>query len=76
MGRAMNVLSGLGPHLYFDHPYFGQLFLGGLLWIIGYPNLIHPSVSNVHSFEMLWLVPRIVMGVLAVVDTFFGIQDS
>ena len=70
MGRTMNVLSGLGPHLYFDHPYFGQLFLGGLLWIIGYPNLIHPTVSDIHSFEMLWLVPRIVMGVLAVVDTF------
>ena len=70
MGRTMNVLSGLGPHLYFDHPYFGQLFLGGLLWIIGYPNLIHPTVSDIHSFEMLWLVPRIVMGVLAIVDTF------
>jgi hypothetical protein len=76
MGRAMHVLEGLGPqedpHLY-DHPYFGQLFLAGASRIIGYPDSLHlPSSSGktVNSIEMLYLVPRVLMGILAVLDTF------
>jgi dolichyl-phosphate-mannose-protein mannosyltransferase len=74
IGRAMHVLKGLGPQAdpYYDHPYFGQLFLAGIFKLIGYPDsLLHPVANgDVHSIEMLWLVPRVVMGVLAVVDTF------
>jgi hypothetical protein len=63
-----------------DHPYFGQIFLAGALRIVGYPNLLNPSsaVTNgsntndaaVHVTEMLWLFPRVLMGLLAVADTF------
>jgi hypothetical protein len=73
--RAMNVLKGMGPHeihpdsVLYDHPYFGQLFLAGVFKIIGFPDSFHPS-DSVHSIEMLYLIPRVLMGILAVVDTF------
>jgi hypothetical protein len=58
----------------YDHPYFGQLFLAGLLRIVGYPSSLHPSAAApddlIRSIEMLHLVPRVLMGLLAVVDTF------
>jgi hypothetical protein len=68
----MNVLIGQGPQesLLYDHPYFSQLFLAGVLALIGYPNSLHPSVGDVHSIETLYLIPRILMGILAVADTF------
>jgi hypothetical protein len=87
MRRAMNVLNGFGPlkpispitptigNIY-DHPFFGQTFLASLLWIVGYPNSIHPTIGDVHSIEMLWLVPRLWMGILAVVDTFLVYKIS
>jgi hypothetical protein len=70
--RAMHVASGQGPQEFdlYDHPYFGQLFLGSILASIGYPNSLNPSVGDVHSIEMLYLVPRILVGILAVADTF------
>jgi hypothetical protein len=70
--RTMNVLTNLGPqesNLY-DHPYFLQIFLGGILLLIGYPNLLHPTVGDVVSVDMLYLVPKLIMGILAIVDTF------
>ena len=76
----MHVLHGLGPqegpselisypvHPY-THPYFGQLFLAAVLGIVGYPNSIHP-IADPSSIKELFLVPRILIGVLAVADTF------
>jgi hypothetical protein len=66
---------GQGPASSYDHPYFGQLFLAGVFAIIGYVNLLNPSSFNsygnaLHSIETLYMVPRILMGILAVVDTF------
>lgn len=71
MYRAMHVLAGEGPQvdLFTDHPYFGQLFLAGSLSLIGYPDSLHPG-NDVHSVQMLYLVPRVVMGILAIFDTF------
>lgn len=81
----MLVLQGKGPqesindgYLYpYDHPYFGQIFLASLLKIVGYPGAIvsNPSSSSTHaeiiqSIQMLYLVPRVLMGILAVIDTF------
>ena len=68
------------PHPY-DHPYFGQLFLAAALGMVGYPPPAHLSSfshSNtslvnhnlVNSIQMLYLVPRVLMGLLAIVDTF------
>ena len=74
----MHLLKGLGiqelPFRY--HPYFGQLFLAGIFWIIGFPNSLHPSVGNLHSIEALFMVPRGLMGLLAVVDTFLIYEVS
>jgi hypothetical protein len=75
MRRAMQVLEGLGPqdlgyvHPY-DHPYFGQIFLASVLNVLGYPDVLQPKVGDIQSIEMLYLVPRLLMGVLAVIDTF------
>jgi hypothetical protein len=76
MRRAMQVLQGLGPQesnatydYGYDHPYFGQIFLATVLSLVNYPYSINPSIDS-HSIEMLYLVPRVLMGILAVVDTF------
>ena len=57
--RAMHVLSGQGPQeaVYYDHPYFGQLFLAGIFYAIGYPDSLHPT-PTISSIEELYLVPR------------------
>ena len=78
MRRAMVVLEGSGPidksylHSPYDHPFFGQLFLAGIFRMIGYPDPFIHSIAkgDVHSVEMLYLVPRVLMGILAVIDTF------
>lgn len=77
MYRAMNVLDGLGPqtNTFHDHPFFGQYFLAGMFSLIGYPDSLH-SKPNVDSIEMLYLVPRVLMGLLAVADTFLIFKIS
>src|SRR5690349_79045 len=115
MRRAVQVLEGMGPqdpYYPYDHPYFGQLFLAGVLKLVGYPNSVlvlsyHPSSNNPNpsnpsnlssssftsspistsnstspistatnssnirnSIEMLYLVPRVLMGFLSIIDTF------
>ena len=82
MRRAMHVLAGLGPQdpssrfdhapetdSSYDHPYFGQIFLAALFSIIQYPDSFDFDVTNRSSFEMLYAIPRVLMGILAVVDT-------
>src|SRR5918911_3910350 len=81
--RAMSVLEGfdlqgskdINPRPY-DHPFFGQLFLAGVFAIIGYPDLFsmnnNPSseIEVDNTIKILYSVPRILMGLLAVVDTY------
>jgi hypothetical protein len=71
MRRAMHVLEGLGPQesYFYDHPFFGQFFLAATLGIIGYPDSVKPDSGDVHSIEMLYIAPRIIIGILAVIDT-------
>ncbi|HKQ21840.1 MAG TPA: hypothetical protein VJS91_07365, partial [Nitrososphaeraceae archaeon] len=70
LGRAINfldTLNPLDPYDGYDHPYFGQIFLAGFLYAIGYPSLLtNPSGLN---YEILLIIPRIFMGLLAVIDT-------
>jgi hypothetical protein len=73
----MQTLQGSGPQETpidfdnpYDHPYFGQLFLASVLQIVGYPNSLDISTITVRSIEMLYLVPRVFMGLLAIFDTF------
>jgi hypothetical protein len=76
MRRPMHMIFYLDPQgsqgsgTYYDHPYFGQFFLASILSLFGYPDSLHPS-TDVKSIEMLHMVPRVLMGLLAVVDTFF-----
>jgi hypothetical protein len=73
MRRALEVLDGLSPQektSKYDHPYFGQIFLAGIFKIIGYPDSLNPKPGDVQSVEMLYIVPRVLMGLLAVLDTF------
>jgi hypothetical protein len=84
MRRTMHVLEGLGAqdpssqfdHTQFstssyDHPYFGQIFLASVLQIIGYADFSNLSANNgIQSIEILYMAPRILMGLLAVFDTF------
>ena len=70
--RALHVLDGLGPQeyaSYYDHPFFGQLFLASVFKIIEYPNSLNPS-HDLNSIKNLYVVPRVIMGILAVIDTF------
>ena len=70
----------------YDHPYLANLFLGGIFMLVGYPINAAPHVyatitsesvefeldgkSILESIEILFLVPRVLMGLLAIVDTF------
>ena len=71
MHRAMHVLKGLGPEegAYYDHPFFGQVFLAGVLGAIGWPHSLNLS-NGISSVSTIYLIPRILMGLLAVADTF------
>lgn len=75
MRRAMHLLTGHGlqdPSYAYDHPFFAQFFLGGVLWVLGYPNSVHPTAENdiIHSVTMLWFIPKVLIGIMAVIDTF------
>ncbi len=77
MTKAMYVLAGYGPQLdsplatnqIYTHPHFGQLFLAATLAITGYPHTLVPQPS-IQSIESIYAVPRFIMGLLAVLDTF------
>ena len=71
MRRAMNVLQEASPQeaYFYDHPYFGQIILAGYLGTVGYPNSLNVS-SDADSLKDLYMIPRIFMGLLAVLDTF------
>src|SRR4249919_200283 len=80
IGNAIHVLVAHTPQesTFYNHPYFGQLFLGGILKIIDYPNTIHPSAHGdvVSTVKMLWLVPRLLIGIIGVIDTFLVYKIS
>jgi hypothetical protein len=68
--RAMHVLSGFGPQesLLYDHPYFSQIFMAGVFYIINYPHLLNPTIDS-ESIKMIFFVPRLIMSMIALVDT-------
>jgi len=69
--RPLHVLDQLGPQegARYDHPYFGQLFLAAIFNIIGYPDSLNPEPGDVNSTQALYMVPRVIIGLLAVFDT-------
>jgi Ca2+/Na+ antiporter len=71
--RALFVSEGNGPQeptSNYDHPYYGWLMLGSILGIVDYPNSLNPQSGDQYSVEMVWSLPRLVMGIIAVFDTF------
>jgi hypothetical protein len=70
--RGLTFLEQLDPQegARYDHPYFGQIFLAGVFKIIGYPFSLNPHPGDIHSTEMLYTAPRVIMGILAIIDTF------
>jgi 4-amino-4-deoxy-L-arabinose transferase-like glycosyltransferase len=74
----MHLLQGIGPHegenIYtriFDHPYFGQIFVAAGLGVINYPDSLSGDWSNSQTeIETLYMAPRILMGLVALADTF------
>jgi len=66
------------PSYRYDHPYFGQIFLSSLFWLIGYPESITENISSIDAAltELLYFVPRTIMGILALVDTFLVYKIS
>src|SRR5438093_11827000 len=58
MGAQESAASGY-PRTY-DHPYFGQLFLGWVLPLIGYQDILKPQ-SDQQSIELLNQVPELHM---------------
>ncbi len=71
MRKAMSTLEGEGlqPQDRYFAPYFGQILLAGILGMIGYPDILHPS-TDFESVESLYLVPRLIMGLFVILDTF------
>ena len=60
--------QGLQPQDRYRAPYFGQMFLAGIFSIINYPSV--EVIGNSNPVEQLYLIPRVIMGILAVADTF------
>jgi len=69
--RAMNILDSGNPQeaYFYDHPFFGQIVLSGVLRMTGHPDSLGVS-TEASSLETLYMVPRVFMGILAVLDTF------
>ena len=81
MRRSLVVLKGIGiqeetgfyRHAY-DHPFFGQLLLGTLLRLSGYPNFA--MSQTVSSVGLAIAFPRIIIGIFAIIDTFLVFKIS
>ncbi len=74
MRRAMNMIDTGNPqesYLY-DHPYFGQIILAGVLQITDYPH--NGTLTDPESLQNLYLIPRIFMGLVAILSTFLVYQ--
>lgn len=72
MFRAMHLLTTGNIDWntsFYDHPYFGPIFLASMLYVINYPSIITPDIQNVSSMYSSYSIPRILMGILAIIDT-------
>ena len=76
--RGLHVSEGLGAQnapgvttdSRYDHPYFGQIFLGSIYHIVGYPDSLQAKPGDLSSIEAILSAPRILVGLFAVMDTF------
>ena len=71
--RALILLDGGPPqeNNRYDHPFFGQFLLAGIFWIVDYPgSVISSEYVDTKTIGDLFLIPRLIVGVFAVIDTF------
>lgn len=70
MHHALNFLhsGNVQEGEFYDHPYFGTIAISSVLAITNYPD-VKPS-TDPNSLQSLYIVPRIFMGLLALLDTF------
>jgi 4-amino-4-deoxy-L-arabinose transferase-like glycosyltransferase len=70
MRRAIDFLNTGNPQEgnVYDHPYFGQIVIASILYATNYSDFKTSTDSD--SLQSLYMIPRIFMGILAVVDTF------
>ncbi len=61
--------EGLQPQDRYYAPYFGQILMGGIFGAIHYPEILDPK-ADLESVNNLYAVPRIIIGVFGVLDTF------
>ncbi len=71
MRRAMHLVLEGNPQeaFLYDHPFFGQILLASVFKVISFPDFLNVS-SDASSISLLYGIPRIFMGLLAVLDTF------
>jgi len=69
LDRALGVLDHELLYGLYDHPFLGQTVLAGFLHVAGYPGSFVTS-ADPSSLGMLYGIPRVLMGTLAVLDTF------
>ena len=69
--------KNINPRLY-DHPFFGQFFLDSFQndWLPRFIFTNSPSsdIEADTTVKILYSVPRILMGLLAIVDTYLVIK--
>jgi Dolichyl-phosphate-mannose-protein mannosyltransferase len=75
MRRILLVSNGTGIHektgFYanaYNNPFFGQILLGSLLRLTGFPNFAMDHTTS--SIELAMAFPRMIMGVFSIIDTF------
>jgi len=66
--RAVGVLEGQLLYGLYDHPFLGQIVLAGFMHATGYMDFVGTS-ADPSSLEALHGIPRLFMGLLAVLDT-------
>jgi len=61
----------------YHHPFFAQIFLGTIFKAIGYPQaFITTGNSDIETIHLIYTIPRIIMGLLALVDTLLTYKIS
>ena len=71
--RGIHISEGLGPQestSNYDHPYFGWIILGSIFSISDYPDSLNARAGDVSSIKAVWEIPRLIVGLFALVDTF------
>ena len=75
--KALRASEGLPLEADKTNPIYGWLFLSVALKAVGYPDSLHPSADgDASSIEMLYLIPRIFIAILAIIDTFLIFKIS